>query len=248
MAYDPNDPPPVNTMSPEYAAWVQRQKAKVSSGDQSKAQKTMDEAKNAFGYSQPVFNTAGNIGGEGQRQQRFLGNAAGSAEQGMLLRGLQGLANGTGPSAAGRMLTAQSNQNILQQQALANSGGGNAALNAALAARSAASARGSLANQLGNARVQEQLGAYGQLGAAVANQQQNTNQNLQMEMQQALANATNDLDRERIRASYIQAMYGNQPAPEKSWYEKALSAGAQALGVIAPAGLYNPNKPKAPGA
>lgn len=183
-------------------------------------------AKDEFGYNQGVLDAAGGVYRHQGRADDLLRLAnSGTAADRQLVAGLQNMAAGKGPSVAQNMLMASNRQNALLQQGLANSGSGqDAAANALNAARSNAQARGSLGAQLASARIQEQQGAMQQLGGVLANQAQSRNQLLGMEMQQALASATNDLQREQIRQQYINAMANSQFQGDKSWLETGLGA------------------------
>lgn len=196
-------------------------------------------AKDAFGYNQRVLDSAGGIYRHQGRADDLLRLAnSGTAADRQLVSGLQNMAAGRGPSIAQNMLMSSNRQNALLQQGLANSGSGqDAQANALNAARNNAQARGSLNSQLASARIQEQQGAMQQLGGVLANQAQSRNQLLGMEMQQALASATNDLQREQIRQQYINAMANSQFQDDKSLLETGLGAfsgvagGLGALGV-----------------
>jgi hypothetical protein len=199
-------------------------------------------AKNEFGYSQGAFDKSGQIYGMQDRSANMKNLAMnGTRDDRGLTQQLQLMAAGKGPSAAAQMLRAGNQQNAMLQQGLANSGSGqNAAGNALAAARSAGQARGSLGAQMAQARTQEQLGAIGQLGGVLANQAQSRNQLLQLEMNQALAGASNDLQREQIRQQYINQMAataaGQQTNP--SALEAGLGAFSGGLSAASGAGLF----------
>ena len=106
--------------------------------------------------------------GFGARKQNLLqqadfaaGRRAGTYGQNQagLVSMLEAQARGEGPSVAQRQMQDALQRNVSTQQALMASGG-----NARAAAQQAASLGGSIANQTGMARVQEQLGAQGLLG------------------------------------------------------------------------------------
>ncbi len=183
-----------------------------------------------YGFNQQQFNTAGNIQDEGLRQQRLLEAANGSAQSQQLYRGLQGLINGTGSAAQG-MLRGQTQQNVNQQSALSQTAGGNPALQAALAARATASARGSLSNQLANARAAELPGAYAQMTSAINQQNQSRNQLRGLESNQAMANASLDLERERVRQQHMGNIINNPEKEKKSMLQQGLNAFSQGAGA-----------------
>lgn len=183
-----------------------------------------------YGFNQQQFNTAGNIQDEGLRQQRLLEAANGSAQSQQLYRGLQGLINGTGSAAQG-MIRGQTQQNVNQQSALSQTAGGNPALQAALAARATASARGSLSNQLANARAAELPGAYAQMTSAINQQNQSRNQLRGLESNQAMANASLDLERERVRQQHMGNIINNPEKEKKSRLQQGLNAFSQGAGA-----------------
>lgn len=194
----------------------------------------VNKAKNAYGYNQDVMNQIGNIGGAQQRSNDLNRLAAGSEQERLLLEGLRKASGVGGPSVAANQLRAQSNQALLSQQGALSSGGSNVGAAMAGASRGAAAGRSQLMNAAGAARAGEQLNMYGQFGSAVANQAASRNQLLQLEMEQALKQAGNELDRERIRASYMGQMMGIQAQSDPSALQAGLSAFSQGAATVAP--------------
>lgn len=228
-ALEANQSPVFGMGDPRVAKQIQDLRMQMGNIDRMIADPTR-AANEAYGYNQQQFNTAGNIQDEGLRQQRILDAANGSVQSQQLYRGLQGLIDGTGSAAQG-VLRGQMQQNVNQQSALSQTAGSNPALQAALAARATASARGSLSNQLANARAAELPGAYAQMTSAVNQQNQSRNQLRGLESNQAMANASLDLERERIRQQNMGNIINNPEKEKPGLLQRGLSAFSQAAGA-----------------
>lgn len=81
-----------------------------------------------------------------------------------LISHLEAMSQGRGPSLASEQFKASTDRNIAQQQALAQSGQGNATANAMMAANNSAQLGAQSAQDAGLARIQEQQMALNQLG------------------------------------------------------------------------------------
>jgi len=199
-----------------------------------------------------------NVPGYGGRQQNLLSQAdyaagrrspqAGvsgfrSGQQG-LVGLLEAQARGQGPSAAQLQLKDAMSRNVSAQQALMASGG-----SARSASQQAGALGASLSNQAAQARVQEQLGAQQQLGAAlqgargqdmqrnIANMEaqlrsrglndQQIRAMLELELRQAGMQQQGGMGYEGQRTQRFGAMLG---VPTRG--EQVLSAGTSLLGLL----------------
>lgn len=127
---------------------------------------------NLFGYGVGPTNAATQLQGQGIGGPAFanLGQESGDvAQQQALLAQLQGMAAGTGPSAAQAQLSSGIQQAVAAQQAAASGGryGQNAALRQQAVANQGANLMAGGANQAAQMRAQEmQTGAQGAAGVA----------------------------------------------------------------------------------
>lgn len=84
-----------------------------------------------------------------------------------LIQRLEAMSRGEGPSLAREQMKASTDRNMAQQSSIAQTGRGNAALAGITAANNSARLGAQSAQDTGMLRVQEQLGAFGQLGGAI---------------------------------------------------------------------------------
>jgi hypothetical protein len=184
-----------------------------------------------FGYG-PGYgarNAAGQLAGQGiagPALPNLSQESQSVAQQQQLLNQLQGMAAGTGPSAAQGQLSSGIQQAIAAQGAAAAGGryGQNAALRQTAVANQGANLMAGGANQAGNMRAQEmQMGAQG--AASVAGQM--TGQALQAAgMQQAGQQAYNNQ-----LANQYGAEQGQQAQAGQNLQGSAVSAAGSAAGV-----------------
>lgn len=133
--------------------------------EEAKRQSAMQNAFNLPGFERRQAGLLNRANFAAGRQAPQVGQSDFRNYQQQQLGLLSDMAQGRGPSAAENMLNQALQTNVSTQQALLASGRGNPA-QARAAQQQANMAAGGLAGQVANARVQEQLGAIGQLGQA----------------------------------------------------------------------------------
>lgn len=197
---------------------------------------TDDEMRKRYGsfYDEVSGRTAPQLGPAHQAgYSSFRENQAG------LVNRLEAMARGEGPSVSREMLKEATDRNVAQQQAMAQSGRGNAALAAQQASSNATRLGAGAAQSAALGRVQEQIGATNQLGLTLygargadedmnryntgaRNQRDQWNGEAQMNMY-----GMND----RARLMALQGQYGGQPQPGLG--SSIMGAGAGLAGFLA---------------
>lgn len=133
--------------------------------------------------------------------------------QSNLINQLEAMSQGRGPSLATEQLKAATDRNVSQQQALAQSGYGNATAAAMGAQNNSANLGAQAAQQAAQARIQEQMGALQQLGINIygaRNADEGVNQfNAGQSNQNQWRNLEGQLDTNRLRAMLLGQMQGS---------------------------------------
>lgn len=150
----------------------------------------------------------------------MAGDSTFRPDQQMLVNQLQQMATGQGPSLAGQMLKTATDRNVSQQQALAQSGSGNATMAAQGAARNSAQLGAQSAQDAATARMAEQMNAIQQLGGVLqgARGQDQTLGMFNADSQNSLA--------ARLMAGKLAAMQGMQGNMTPSTADSLLAGGA----------------------
>ena len=165
----------------------------------------------------------------------FQGDYSGFRDnQKNLITQLEAMAQGRGPSLASEQLKAATDRNISQQIGLAQSGAGNPAAAAMMAGQNAQRLGAQAAQDSGQARIQEQMGALDRLGlnlhgARDADEGMNRF-NAGQSNQNQWNNLNANLDTNRLRGMTLGGM---DPGQQPSLGERILSGGAGMFGMRA---------------
>lgn len=156
-----------------------------------------------------------------------------------LVKRLEALSNGTGPSLVGEQLKAATDRNSAQQQAIANSGRGNMTLSNLLAANNSAQLGQGAAQQAAIGRLAEEQAANSQLSTTLQGARGADEQLAQFNAQQKNFAAQANLEA-KLRAmglsdssilSILQQMSVNANKPSTG--DQLLAGGVGALGMYA---------------
>lgn len=156
------------------------------------------------------------------------GESAFRNNQQQLIGQLEAMAAGHGPSLAGQMLKTATDRNVAQQQALAQTGAGNATMAAQGAANNSARLGAQSAQDAASARMAEQMGAVNQLGGVLQGAR-GQDQNLGMFNANAQNNMLNQIMAGRLAA--LGGMQGMANTPSLSDQILAGGAGMFSMGA-----------------
>lgn len=156
--------------------------------------------------------------------------------QSNLITQLEAMSQGRGPSLATEQFKAANDRNVAQQQALSQSGQGNATAAAMGAANNSAALGANSAQQAGQARIQEQQMALNQLGLVIQGgrgMDEDMNRfNAGQTNQTSLANMNAQLQNQGMNdAARLQMLGGMQGRPSTGESILAGGAGVFALGA-----------------
>lgn len=185
------------------------------------------EADNHKKKLEEFYNSIGN-GQTGPAYQSAYSDFRGNQQN--LISNLEAMAAGRGPSLASAQLREATDRNIAQQQALSQSGQGNPAFAALVAANNAGRLGAAASRDSANTRVQEQLGAINALGlnihGARGADEDNNRFNTSAQNNNMMSNADRQLSARRLQ---LEALTGQKPTGP-SLGEQILAGGSGMLG------------------